>query len=836
MTLSFRRLTMLVAGLGLSIGIVLLVAASPSHSRRSLEIELQAPAGTSARLFWSADQHWVEDQSFRVPLQTTTNLQRVRFPIPAEGMPWVRLEPTTAQSEVVLGRMRLLDSREHVIGTLDPDVLKPISEGSTVARMGDGLHVNTSPGATTPALITTIGCLDRIPLLGDRSRVTPAALALVSAICGAILLASIAVVAKATFGRTQANGRAMTTRQLALAGLWMAGLLLVVFSAKLLVMRDTPVMTPFWDQWNAVAAELFIPYKECRLPWSKMFTLHNEHRILFTRVLALDLLAVNGQWDPRFEQVFDAAMHSLTAVILAAVFWVANGRRHLDLLVFVCALVFALPFGWENTLVGFQSQFYFFVLLSILAFWLTCAHRVLTLQWWLGAACAFCALFTCAGGVITGAVVAGLSMLKLAGDRRDWRRDVAGLAIGMAILGVGAVLASPPIAGHEELRAHGILQFFRALATNLAWPWVGDRRAAFVMWLPLGLLLIPLLRRPSRVTVHHRLIVGVGAWVVLNGVAVAYGRGAGAPVPASRYMDFLSLGLVANAAALALVVDRLGTKGTKRVAQVMLGLWLVFSAVGVDRVASTDVDLEHYRKFYAAHTANVRAFVITGNRQDFTSKRPLYDLPFPDAPTLVGLLENPALRRILPATLREPLPVKARTTTNDAFVQEGPFARSVPRDPLARYWWSLSEQGKSAEGRFESQPMSCQVDGRLRLQVAGYLGWEHQYMAFRNLRTGDQTPIRPTRVAREDWVTLTANCPSDPFEIVAIDDADNSWFGFREPVEIGFGSLMAEWLIANSRQLLFIGFAMAALALRWSGPSLTSTSGSVASDPVAVVL
>ena len=52
-----------------------------------------------------------------------------------------------------------------------------------------------------------------------------------------------------------------------------------------------------------------------------MFGLHNEHRIFFSRVLALDLLVLNGQWDPRLQQVVNAGLQSVIAVLLQTMLW-----------------------------------------------------------------------------------------------------------------------------------------------------------------------------------------------------------------------------------------------------------------------------------------------------------------------------------------------------------------------------------------------------------------------------------------------------------------------------------------------------------------------------------
>ena len=124
---------------------------------------------------------------------------------------------------------------------------------------------------------------------------------------------------------------------------------------------------------------------------------------------------------PRLQQVVNAALHALTGLLLAAMLWVANERRRLDLLVFVGALTFSLPFSWENTLVGFQSAFYFLLLFSILGLWLTTRYRAGMGAWCLGWLCALCGLFTAAGGVLLPLVLAGVAVLKLAHDWRAWR-------------------------------------------------------------------------------------------------------------------------------------------------------------------------------------------------------------------------------------------------------------------------------------------------------------------------------------------------------------------------------------------------------------------------------
>jgi hypothetical protein len=823
-----RRLSAIVAGLGAAVLLVIAVITiagrgGASHPPRTLQIEMQA-AGTAARLFWATEPQFVEDRSIRVPLQPlSAGFQRLRFPLPPQGARWIRFDPTDAPGEILIGTVQLLDSNGQVLAAFDPERFKPASQIASTSRQGDVMRVVTEPLAHNPSLVATLACVGGAGPLDGFSRVTPGALAVVSVAAIVLLLACLVILGRRVFERepqvelvpTNTGPRTWTR---GLTAVWLVALFLVVFSAKLLLMRDNPVTAPFWDQWDAEAMALYVPYDNCDLRWSQMFALHNEHRVFFTRLLALDLLVLNGQWDPRLEQVANAAMHTLTAVFLVAIFWVTNQRRRLDLLAFVGALMFAAPFAWDNTLSGFQSAFYCLLLFSVPALWLTTHYRAGSAPWFLGWICAAAALFTSAGGVVTSVAVVAVVAMKLANDRREWLDALVTLTAAAAVIGIGVAAASAPIPGHAPLRAQTAREFSYALGHNLAWPWTDRPQLAVVMWLPVGLLLVTVALRRARTTELTRLILGFSIWVVLSAGAVAYGRGAGGAQPATRYMDFLSLGVVANAVALVSMLDRDGTgRVVRRLAGGALAAWLVFAFVGVDRLTRhTQADLSTWRQFYAAHAANVRRFVVTGELAEFTAKRPLYDLPYPDAASLAGILRDPFIRRILPAAVREPLHLEPRAVTNDAFVPDGSPVNV--HDPLRRGWGSYSDRGRSAEGRFDSGPVApCRPGQRLRFPVSGYLGLPHQYFALKDVGSGrDLAAIMPPAIPREGWIDAIVACPDRLFAITAIDAAGDSWFAFREPVEVGWASLASERLIRWSRELFLAALAMAGLAMRWT--------------------
>ena len=88
---------------------------------------------------------------------------------------------------------------------------------------------------------------------------------------------------------------------------------------------------------------------------------------MLTRASALALLWLTGSWDPIVQMLFNASVHVAAIGLLIALL-----GRLLDLPRFLffaafALLFFAVPFGWDNTLGGFQLQFYYLILLSVLS-------------------------------------------------------------------------------------------------------------------------------------------------------------------------------------------------------------------------------------------------------------------------------------------------------------------------------------------------------------------------------------------------------------------------------------------------------------------------------------
>jgi hypothetical protein len=124
------------------------------------------------------------------------------------------------------------------------------------------------------------------------------------------------------------------------------GCAFLVLGAKLWLIRINGSITPFWDQWDGEAIGLYEPYLSGQLTWLDLLGPHNEHRILSTRVLALLLLELSGQWDTMLQMVGNALLHVGSVILLLiALGRIISTSAHLGLCIFRACCLQSRPVG-----------------------------------------------------------------------------------------------------------------------------------------------------------------------------------------------------------------------------------------------------------------------------------------------------------------------------------------------------------------------------------------------------------------------------------------------------------------------------------------------------------
>lgn len=509
---------------------------------------------------------------------------------------------------------------------------------------------------------------------------------------------------------------------------WIAfgvGLVIVGLRWSLLLRYGNEV--PYWDEWPAEAMNLFKPWTEMRLDWAQIFAPHNEHRIALTRLWDLSFFSLNGRWDPLAIQALNAIVAGINIGLLT---WLA-GRSVTRLkalwIVVAASLAFIVPFAYSNLLIAFQSQFFFLLLLGIVAISLWSRERT---TWFLiasGLFCAVLALFSVGSGLlvaVTLAVAAAWRGWHESRDRWNWRLGVS-LAAGVVTAGWLTRVAS--------LQTTDASQVFAAAGRYLAWPagnlvtliadWPSSSRylpaavatwpSAETAWIPaiagflarhpwsevslnwlLGLCLnapcLWLLWRAFRhgPTAVPRFPALMSVWFFLNIAAMAVARSGDRLVP-PRYQDILALGIFLNITALAsarplsLSTETIvahyhrGLRTWRRVRRGLLAAYaiLLLGSISVTAIGIFRVQLPRKRAEGTAATMLIQQYLADGDPRVFLNQ-PTNHVPWPTGETeLPKVLSDPTVKTFLPVAL---YPSEARP--------EYPWLSRVARAALSLSW------------------------------------------------------------------------------------------------------------------------------------------------------
>jgi hypothetical protein len=447
----------------------------------------------------------------------------------------------------------------------------------------------------------------------------------------------------------------------------------IILGAKLLLIAIFGGPIPLGDQWDAEAAWLFKPYVEGTLRIGDLLAPHNEHRPLWTRLLDLALLELNGRWDPIIEMTANALVHVAALVALVVMLGVTLGRAERLVLAATTAILFALPFGLSNTLVGFQSVFYFLPLFSFACFHFGVDAPAFSARWWGAVAFGVGAYFATASGALTLVplmLVHGVQALL--GQRTGWREYTAiAVCVTLVVLMVRAI---PSIDYNDPLSAHSLSQFASAFLVAMAWPFselarlqpragwdlVRNLAAAVLVNIPVLAFAWRHARRLDAADRSTLIYFLVGLWTATQAASLAYGRAAA--VLDSRYLDLLAINVVLNVACLLSLVHAKAGYPIKRAGTAWVGaIVLMATALALVRLPR---EVLEWSDITRQKTINISRFLATGDNAYLTNK------PYGSAERIGQLASDPSIRSILPEDI---MPTAEARTQNPKLLLGGPL-------------------------------------------------------------------------------------------------------------------------------------------------------------------
>ena len=419
---------------------------------------------------------------------------------------------------------------------------------------------------------------------------------------------------------------------------------------------------PFWDQWDSEGAFLLKKWEEDQLQGSDLIAPHNEHRILWSRLLSLGVYELgDGEWNNIPLAIASSALFALVLAALAWLIWRSTAGLPTKL---VCsALLLAtglLPLGWENFLVGFQSSFYFLMGWSVLGL----AAMSATPSWTtraLALVAAIGCVFSMASGVVCVAAMIATGVLRAVGTRRLARSEVV-LMAALAYIAVRAYLAVPTIEGHLPLRAQDGPELIRSFLIAAGWP-ARDHHVWYVplLWLPC--LVSAWLVLTGRVRERMDLFMsGLAILVLGQALAIAYSRGHGLTLIPYRYAELLMFALLANGWLAMRCVHHLVTDAALRT-RIALSLlpvaWLgLVSYHLIERQPQDIAYMQDRHRLGCIQYQTLRAYMFSGNPAAL--QQPFLHIPYPSAERLAQLASDPTLKPLLSGLMQPTLPENCR--------------------------------------------------------------------------------------------------------------------------------------------------------------------------------
>lgn len=127
------------------------------------------------------------------------------------------------------------------------------------------------------------------------------------------------------------------------------------------------ITIPYWDQWELVP--LLEKMHNHSLTLADLWAQHNEHRIIFPRILML-LLARLSNWNIFLELCTNVILGIFIFQFLLSILRSTSEITSFWLKMFISLMVFSI-FQYDNWLWGWQIQFFLSILGTVIAIWAT---------------------------------------------------------------------------------------------------------------------------------------------------------------------------------------------------------------------------------------------------------------------------------------------------------------------------------------------------------------------------------------------------------------------------------------------------------------------------------
>ncbi len=423
-------------------------------------------------------------------------------------------------------------------------------------------------------------------------------------------------------------------------------LFLILVGARATLISYAGNATPFLDEWEADGSHLLKPYLDGTLTVADLFVPLNEHLIFFTKLAVLSIFNISGYWDVVLQMIANSILDSATVVAIAyALSRVLDGGSAVAAMI-ISTTINALPYGYDNVVLGFNTHFYLLLTFSFASVWFMVDSRAWSTRWAAGVLCGLGSYLCVASGALTLAAAAGAHLLQMACGRRGGMREWLGIAALAAttVVFIGMV----PHVPQDEVSAHTVGQFLSALLALASWP--AHSSLGLIMVLPSALFVLRTLAdRPATSDPRWFNVMALG-WVLSQMIVLAVGR---AKFPLQyRYFDILLVGVTINLVSAFWFFQFNAAKRKPMIWRTLaLVAWLCVLALSLTHPQRHLGDkIEEWRQITRTGERNVQKYLATGD-PSFLAGASAVEIPDFDSARLRELLDTREIRSALPPEL-----------------------------------------------------------------------------------------------------------------------------------------------------------------------------------------
>jgi len=316
--------------------------------------------------------------------------------------------------------------------------------------------------------------------------------------------------------------RLLVLKKTILIALWS---LPALFAFHIVWKHAVPV--PFWDEWNTPGAQIASYYRGT-FTFAELCGQHNEHRLLFLRLVLLPLAIVAG-WDVRHGMVFTLCLVCLGSAGLYQLLRRSGEPGPARAIIFgMVSLLLFSPRLYETFLVGAQGQTFMPTFALVLALLVNLSEKSLAGKTIINAALAHIATYSFGNGMLVWLLAFPLETAPASKRGRILCRAsyllLAAASIGSYFISYQHPPLSPPVVSPAE-QTLAFLQFVLVwigslFSLNAPAVWGGGLLLLFVV---MAILALRQVRRTGVWQPHYPWLV-LGCYTLISGCVAAAAR------------------------------------------------------------------------------------------------------------------------------------------------------------------------------------------------------------------------------------------------------------------------------------------------------------------------